>query len=40
MEDVIDPRETRPLLCEFARLAEGRIRSGPLGPKPRYGVSP
>ncbi len=22
IEEIIDPRETRPLLCEFARLAE------------------
>ena len=25
IEDVIDPRETRPLLCEFAELAQGRL---------------
>ncbi|WDI32277.1 carboxyl transferase domain-containing protein [Hyphococcus flavus] len=25
MEDIIDPRETRPLLCEFAELAQRRL---------------
>ena len=25
VEDIIDPRETRPLLCEFANLAQGRV---------------
>ncbi|NVJ69766.1 MAG: methylmalonyl-CoA carboxyltransferase [Alphaproteobacteria bacterium] len=25
VEDVIDPRETRPLLCEFANLAQGKL---------------
>ncbi|TNE63133.1 MAG: methylmalonyl-CoA carboxyltransferase [Alphaproteobacteria bacterium] len=27
VEDIIDPRETRPLLCEFANLAQGRLPS-------------
>ena len=27
VEDIIDPRDTRPLLCEFADLAWRRIRS-------------
>ena len=25
IEDIIDPRETRPLLCEFAELAQRRF---------------
>ncbi|NVJ96835.1 MAG: methylmalonyl-CoA carboxyltransferase [Alphaproteobacteria bacterium] len=28
VEDVIDPRETRPLLCEFANLAQGKMALG------------
>lgn len=39
VEEIIDPRETRPLLCEFVMLAEGRLKIG-LGPKPKSGVSP
>lgn len=39
IEEVIDPRETRPLLCEFVALAETRIRTS-LGPRLRGGVSP
>jgi acetyl-CoA carboxylase carboxyltransferase component len=40
VEDVIDPRETRPLLCDFARAAYDALESGPLGPKTSWGVRP
>jgi acetyl-CoA carboxylase carboxyltransferase component len=36
LEDVIDPRETRPYLCRFVRAMQGRLRSG-LGVKGRIG---
>jgi acetyl-CoA carboxylase carboxyltransferase component len=39
VEEIIDPRETRPLLCEYIALAEGRLEIG-LGPRARAGVSP
>lgn len=39
VEEIIDPRETRPILCEFIALAEHRLR-GQLGPKVRSGVQP
>lgn len=39
VEDVIDPRQTRPILCEFIALAEQRLRTE-VGLKPRYGVQP
>ena len=29
IEEIIDPRDTRPLLCEFARLAEPLLTPGP-----------
>jgi len=29
VEEIIDPRDTRPLLCEFAALAERVLRKGP-----------
>jgi acetyl-CoA carboxylase carboxyltransferase component len=29
VEQIIDPRDTRPLLCEFAELAEGLRVAGP-----------
>jgi acetyl-CoA carboxylase carboxyltransferase component len=29
VEEIIDPRETRPLLCDFARLAEPVRTPGP-----------
>jgi len=29
VEDIIDPRETRKLLCEFTRLAEPLLSTGP-----------
>jgi acetyl-CoA carboxylase carboxyltransferase component len=36
VEEIIDPRDTRPLLCEFASLAAPLRRSGPV----RFGVRP
>ncbi len=39
VEEIIDPRETRPVLCEWIALAEMRLR-GDLGPKARSGVQP
>ncbi|MEI2417676.1 carboxyl transferase domain-containing protein [Orrella sp. JC864] len=39
VEEIIDPRETRPVLCEFVALAERRLRIG-VGQKARYGVLP
>lgn len=39
VEDVIDPRETRPYLCALIDAAQGRLRTD-LGRKPRYGVRP
>ncbi|MCC5857806.1 MAG: hypothetical protein JJT90_06610 [Ectothiorhodospiraceae bacterium] len=39
VEEIIDPRETRPVLSEFIELAEGRLRTT-LGPRPRVGVQP
>ncbi len=39
VEEIIDPRETRPILCEFIALAEKRLQAD-LGLKPRYGVQP
>lgn len=39
VEEIIDPRETRPVLCEFIELAERRLRSD-VGTKSRYGVQP
>ncbi|MAL77859.1 MAG: propionyl-CoA carboxylase [Sneathiella sp.] len=39
VEEIIDPSETRPILCEFVELAEGRLRVN-LGPKGKAGVSP
>ena len=39
IEDLIDPRETRPYLCQFIDAAQTRIRTQ-LGPKLRAGVSP
>ena len=39
VEEIIDPRETRPLLCEFITLAEGRLKTD-LGPRTKAGVSP
>ena len=39
VEEIIDPRETRPILCEFIMLAEERLRIG-LGPRAKAGVAP
>jgi acetyl-CoA carboxylase carboxyltransferase component len=39
VEEIIDPRETRPTLCRFIDAAQGRLRTT-VGPKPRYGVRP
>lgn len=39
VEDIIDPRESRSLLCWFAALARRRLATE-LGPKPRTGVQP
>jgi acetyl-CoA carboxylase carboxyltransferase component len=39
IEDLIDPRETRPYLCQFIDAAQGRLRSQ-LGPKYKAGVRP
>jgi hypothetical protein len=30
VEEIIDPRETRPLLCDFARLADPVRTPGPV----------
>ena len=35
VEELIDPRETRPLLVEWARRAYEIVEAGPLGPKAR-----
>ena len=39
VEEIIDPRETRPYLCRFLDAAAGRLATT-LGPKPKYGVRP
>jgi methylmalonyl-CoA decarboxylase subunit alpha len=39
VEDIVDPRETRPYLCRFIDAAQGNLRTQ-LGPKPKYGVRP
>jgi hypothetical protein len=39
IEDLIDPRETRPYLCRFLDACQPRLRSQ-LGPKPKLGVRP
>lgn len=39
VEEVIDPRETRPVLGGYIALAESRLKTS-IGLKPRYGVSP
>jgi hypothetical protein len=39
IEEIIDPRETRPLLCEWARDACAVLRDGQPG-KPSFGVRP
>ena len=39
VDEIIDPRETRPLLCEYIGLAESRLAIT-LGPRARSGVAP
>ncbi len=39
IEDLIDPRETRPYLCQFIDALQGRLKSQ-LGPKCKAGVRP
>ena len=39
VEDLIDPRETRPYLCRFIKAMQPRLASE-IGPKPKYGVRP
>ena len=39
VEEIIDPRETRPYLCRFIDAAQARLKTT-LGPKPKYGVRP
>ncbi len=39
IEDLIDPRETRPYLCRFVDALQGRLRTD-LGPRLRAGVRP
>jgi len=39
VEEIIDPRETRPYLCRFIDAAAGRLATT-VGPKPKYGVRP
>ncbi len=39
VEDLIDPRETRPYLCQFIDALQGRLASQ-LGPRLRAGVRP
>jgi acetyl-CoA carboxylase carboxyltransferase component len=39
VEEIVDPRETRPYLCRFIDAAQVRIRTS-LGPKAKYGVRP
>ncbi len=39
VEEIIDPRDTRPLLCDFVQMSR-RIGVNQLGPKIRYGIRP
>lgn len=39
VEDIIDPRDTRPALCRFVAAAQERLRTD-RGPRPRIGVRP
>ena len=39
VEDLIDPRETRPYLCRFLEAAQVGMKTR-LGPKARFGVRP
>jgi acetyl-CoA carboxylase carboxyltransferase component len=39
VEEIIDPRDTRPLLCDFVKMSR-RIGATQLGPKLRSGIRP
>jgi methylmalonyl-CoA decarboxylase subunit alpha len=39
VEEIIDPRETRPILCEYIALTEERMKIA-LGPRAKAGVAP
>jgi hypothetical protein len=39
VEDVIDPRETRPYLCQFIEALQPRLKTQ-LGPRLKAGVRP
>lgn len=39
VEDIIDPRDTRPYLCRLVDAMQGRLRTS-VGPKPKLGVRP
>ena len=39
VEDIVDPRETRPYLCRFIDAARGKLETT-VGPKAKYGVRP
>lgn len=39
MQEIIDPRDTRPLLCEFVNRAQ-EVTANQLGPKYRLGIRP
>jgi len=39
IEDIIDPRETRPVLCRLVELAETRLRHD-LGPRKAFQFVP
>lgn len=39
VEDIIDPRETRPYLCRFIDAVQGRLKTD-VGPKAKSGVRP
>ncbi|MFC1871953.1 carboxyl transferase domain-containing protein, partial [Chloroflexota bacterium] len=39
IEEIIDPRDTRPILCKFVKAAQD-ITATQLGPKSRIGVRP
>ncbi|MDP6778079.1 MAG: carboxyl transferase domain-containing protein [Candidatus Latescibacteria bacterium] len=39
VDEIIDPRETRPILCEYLAMAESRLKIA-LGPRAKAGVAP
>jgi len=39
VEEIIDPRETRPVLCDYVALAHQRLKIN-LGPRAKAGVAP